>query len=72
MNEPRNKGRSVTNALPRRYRFTDGDGRPYAPFRLKPGVVLSEVVAASFPGEAADTAWGLEQVNRPRQGGEDD
>lgn len=34
-----------------RYRITDGDGRPYAPFRLKPGVSIAAFVAKYIPIE---------------------
>lgn len=35
-------------AVPR-YRLTDADGKEYAPFRLKPGIALHEVLSKAGP-----------------------
>lgn len=49
MNERRNKDDSVTERLPTRFRLTDAAGKEYAPFRLKPGVALHEMLKDAGP-----------------------
>lgn len=49
--------------VPNRFRFTDAEGKAYAPFRLRPGVTLPQLIEKAFPGEADDNAgWSLERA----------
>lgn len=61
MNGTGNLGRNGANSVPR-YRFTDEDGRAYAPFRLKAGVTVSQIIQQAFPGDAQDTDWSIEKA----------
>ena len=44
----------------RRYRFLDKDGKPYPPFRLKPGMTLSQMAEKAFPGKKQGDDWDVE------------
>lgn len=63
VNEQGNQGRSVTEGLPWRYRFTDADGKLYAPFRLRPGFTIRDVIAEAFPdGDGEWTCFRFQKI----------